>query len=151
MGVEMSSERRAYLSDQAGRRAVAETFIYEVDGKATGTMTLVPPSPESEAWIDGAWAVSLLAVSPQMQGRGIARELFAVLERNAVTAGATLMCLHARRGISNQARLYSGLGYVRDPAGDIDGRPFQEGYVKTLLNGSLQIIDGVQDIPTVRS
>ncbi|MGC1303250.1 MAG: GNAT family N-acetyltransferase [Caulobacteraceae bacterium] len=132
MGVEMSPERRAYLSDQAGRRAFATTLLCEVDGVAAGTVTLVPPSTHSEAWVDGAWDLRLLAVAPGMQGRGIARALLAEAERRVKAAGGMEICLHARRGVPAQARLYPANGYVRDPAGDLDTQPFQEGYRKGL-------------------
>lgn len=137
MGVEMSPEREAYLSNQAGRRMFATSFICEVDGKAAGTITVVPPCAQSEAWLTDAWALRLLAVAPGMQGRGIARALIEVAEGHARAAGAATMCLHARRGITNQARLYSRLDYIRDPVGDIDGQPFQEGYRKPLRAGNL--------------
>jgi predicted N-acetyltransferase YhbS len=132
MGVEMSPERRAYLSDQAARRAFATSFICEIDGRAAGTITAVRPSPQCEAWIDGAWDLRLLAVDPRMQGRGVARALIGEAERWAVKAGATTICLHARRGVAAQAQLYPACGYVRDAAGDIDGPPVQEGYRKSF-------------------
>lgn len=132
MGVEMSAQREAYLRDQSNRRTFASTFLYEVDGEAAGTVTLVPPSSKSEAWIEGAWDLRLLAVDPDMQGRGVARALITYAENRARAAGATAMCLHARRGVASQARLYLGCDYVRDPAGDMDGQPYQEGYHKYL-------------------
>jgi predicted N-acetyltransferase YhbS len=132
MGVEMSAERRAYLSAQASRRAFATAFVYEMRGEIVGTITLTPPSAESEAWLDGAWDLRLLAVDPRAHRQGIATALIAFAERQAAAGGATEICLHARRGIASQARLYSGCGYMRDPAGDLDGPPYQEGYRKRL-------------------
>lgn len=132
MGVEMSSDRERYLRDQAGRRAFATTLVCEVDHEVRATVTLVPPSARSEAWVAGAWDLRLLAVDDGMQGHGIARRLLEAAERHALDAGATAMCLHARRGVDAQARLYLASGYVRDQAGDIDGAPFQEGYRKDL-------------------
>ena len=132
MGVDMSSDRRAYLRDQAGRRVFAETYVYELDGVATGTVTLVPPSVHCEAWIKDAWDLRLLAVDPLMQKRGIARELVVNAEHKAKAAGATTMCLHARRGVPQQACFYLACGYLRDTTGDLDVQPFQEGYRKIL-------------------
>lgn len=132
MGVEMSADRERYLEDQPGRRAYAITFVCVEDDEVLATVTLVPPSTRSEAWVTGAWDLRLLAVDDRMHGRGIASELLAAAERQAVNTGATAMCLHARRGVENQARLYIASGYVRDQAGDIDGEPFQEGYRKDL-------------------
>jgi len=132
MGVEMSPERRSYLSDQAARRAFATSFVCETDGGIVGTITLTPPSSHSEAWLDGAWDLRLLAVDPRMHGRGIATALIDFAEGQALAAGATDICLHARRGVAHQARLYAGRGYARDPAGDLDGPPYQEGYRKRL-------------------
>jgi predicted N-acetyltransferase YhbS len=132
MGVEMSQARRAYLSDQAARRAFATSFVYETDGKVVGTVTLTPPSSHSEAWLAGAWDLRLLAVDPNMHGRGIATTLIDHAEQHALAEGATEICLHARRGIARQARLYVSRGYNRDLAGDLNGPPYQEGYRKRL-------------------
>jgi len=132
MGVEMSSERTGYLKDQAARRMFATCFVYEVVGEIVGTVTIVPPCSHSKAWLSGAWELRLLAVDPQIQGQGIARKLLKFAEQNANAAGARIICLHARRGVSNQARLYLTRGYVRDPSGDLDTHPFQEGYRKDL-------------------
>lgn len=132
MGIEMSPERRSYLSSQSARRAFATSFVYETEAGIAGTITLTPPSSHSEAWLDGAWDLRLLAVDPRMHGQGIATALIAFAEKQAVAAGAIDICLHARRGIANQARLYLGCGYTRDPAGDLDGPPYQEGYRKRL-------------------
>ncbi|WEK41678.1 MAG: GNAT family N-acetyltransferase [Candidatus Sphingomonas colombiensis] len=132
MDVKMSPAREAYLKDQAARRAFATAFVCEIAGEVVGTVTLVPPCPDSEAWISGAWDLRLLAVDPRMQGRGIAGALIEAAEQSASAAGATMMCLHARRGVANQARFYLAGNYVRDPAGDLDTEPFQEGYRKSL-------------------
>ncbi len=132
MGVEMLEERRAYLCDQSGRRSFATTLIYEANGEAAGTITVVPPSSHSEAWIKGAWDFRLLAVDPRLQGHGIARLLLKEAEQRVKRAGATVICLTARRGVPAQARLYTSCGYTRDVAGDIDRQPFQEGYRKHL-------------------
>lgn len=132
MGIEMSQARRAYLSDQAARRAFATSFLYEANGEIVGTITLTPPSRHCEAWLDGAWDLRLLAVDPRAQGHGIATALIDFAEEQAMAAGATEICLHARRGIARQALLYVSCGYKADPAGDLDGPPYQEGYRKRL-------------------
>jgi len=132
MGVDMSPIREAYLKDQKGRRAFATSFICEVDGLPVGTVTLVPPSSRSVAWISGAWELRLLAVDPERRGLGNARKLIGFAEQHAQAAGAAAVCLHARRGVPNQARLYIACDYVRAPAGDLDTEPFQEGYWKRL-------------------
>ena len=132
MGVEMSPQRAAYLSDHANRSSFAMSLIYRADDQIIGTVTLIPPSPRSKAWIQDAWDLQLLAVDPHRQGQGIARALIVEAERQAKAAGTPAICLHARRGISNQARLYLACGYRRDPAGDIDATPFREGYRKNL-------------------
>ena len=132
MGVTMSTQREAYLKDQIGRRAFATTFVYEVDAKLRGTVTLVPPSPDSEAWKAGAWDLRLLAVDPDMQGKGIARKLLQFSEKVAGSAGGTAICLHARKGVESQAALYMACNYIRDRSGDLSTEPAQEGYRKDL-------------------
>ena len=108
------------------------SLIYKTDEQIIGTVTLIPPSLQSEAWIEGAWDLQLLAVDPRKQGQGIARALIDEAEKQAKAAGAPAICLHARRDVSNQARLYLACGYRPDPAGDIDAIPFLEGYRKDL-------------------
>lgn len=132
IGESMSAERRRDLSDQAGRRASAISFVRELDGLVVGTLALTPPSTHSQAWVEGAWYLGLLAVDSHAQGRGIAGSLIRHAERHARAAGATAMCLHARRGIHRQARLYVACGYGRDPVGDLTVQPYQEGYLKVL-------------------
>jgi predicted N-acetyltransferase YhbS len=132
MGVTMSAEREAYLKDQAGRRAFAMSFVGEFQGEVLGTVTLVPPSAHSQAWVDDAWDLRLLAVASHMQGKGIARKLLEFAEQTAREAGAAAICLHARQGVVTQAALYRACDYVRDPAGDLDTLPVQVGYRKDL-------------------
>ena len=132
MGVKMSEDRRSYLIDQATRRRFATSIVYEMDGEIIGTITLTPPSSHCEAWLDGAWDLRLLAVDPRMQGQGIGTALIEFAERQALEAGATEICLHARRGVAHQARFYTACGYERDAVGDLDVQPYQEGYRKRL-------------------
>ncbi len=133
MRLTMSPERRAYLGDQAGRRVFSLCFVGEIDGKAVATVTLTPPSARCDAWIDGAWDLRLLGVDPTAQRQGVARALVDYAERYARDRGGRWLCLHVRRGVAHQARFYHARGYARDPAGDLDGEPYQEGYAKKLV------------------
>ncbi|WP_457349459.1 GNAT family N-acetyltransferase [Sphingomonas sp. UYP23] len=130
--VKMTPERERYLNGHACRSPLSTCFIYEHEGVAMGTVTLTPPSSNSEAWISDAWTLGLLAVDPRRHRRGIARELLHEAQLRARASGATVLCLHARRGVPSQARLYLTCGFVHDPAGDLDGKPLQDGYRKTL-------------------
>ena len=132
MGTQMSPDRERYLKGQADRRHFAKTFVYEVDQRIVATVTLVPPCVQSEAWIDGAWDLRLLAVDAGVQGRGVARSLLKYAEEHASLAGATAMCLHTRRGVRSQSQLYLSCGYLRDPKGDLETDPVQDGYRKPL-------------------
>ncbi len=132
MGVTMSAEREAYLKDQPARREFAMSFVAELQGELVGTVTLVPPSSRSEAWVDKAWDLRLLAVASHMPGKGVARKLLAFAEHTAREAGAVAICLHARQGVATQAALYCACHYVRDTAGDLDTVPVQVGYRKNL-------------------
>lgn len=128
--VTMTEDRKRYLEGQAARRPLSICLIYEADGSAVGTVTLTPPSSNSEAWVPGAWSLGLLAVDPRLHRRGVARALIHEAQRRTSLFGADVICLHARRGVPSQARLYLACGFIHDPAGDIDGDPFQEGYRK---------------------
>lgn len=122
--VEVGEERRRDLRDVAGRRARATVLVAEEAGRVVGTVTMYAPGAEdSEAWIAGAANLRYLAVATDRFGGGLAGALMDAAEGLAREWGATAVCLHARRGVSGVARVYTRRGYRRDPAGDLDLLP----------------------------
>jgi predicted N-acetyltransferase YhbS len=115
------SERLADLRDQAEKRANSTVLVAELNGTVIGTVALYPPgAARSEAWIDGAADLRLLAIAPAFQGRGVSNKLLDAAEDLARAWNVPVICLHTLRGASGVANLYRSRGYTRDQAGDID-------------------------------
>jgi len=117
-------ERLADLRNQSEKRDRATVLVAEVEGAIVGTVAIYPAgAPGSEAWIEGAADLRLLAIHPGFQGQGLSKQLLDAAELRARSWGVSAICLHTRREASGVARLYSGRGYLRDEAGDLDLRP----------------------------
>ncbi len=135
--VVMHAERVADLRNQAEKRMSSTVLVAEIDGRLVGTVALYPwGSPRSEAWIEGAADLRLLATDVLYHRKGLSGPLLDHAERLAREWRVPAVCLHVRRGVSGIARLYMARGYVRDPSGDIDHLPqvFLEAYAHRMLN-----------------
>jgi len=134
-GISYSPERLADLRNQAEKRAHATVFVAETAGRIVGTIALYPAGAAgSEAWIEGAADLRLLALDPEFQGRGLSNQLLDAAEERARSWRVPAICLHTRREAIGVAGLYSRRGYVRDELGDLDLRPvvYLEGHVLRL-------------------
>ncbi len=130
-----SAQRLANLRDQAGRRQSGTVLVGERDGAIFGCVTLYRwGNPKTEAWIEGAANVRMLAVAPAFHGHGLSGVLMDAAEAQARDWQAPAVCLHARDGCDGVARLYRARGYVREPAADFSPMPgvALEGYVLYL-------------------
>ena len=130
-GVVSTPERLADLRNQADKRRDWTVLVAEADGAVVGTVALTRPgAPRSEAWIEGAAGLRLLAVAPSHHGQGLSSALMDEAERIARDWHVPALCLHTRRGAAGLHRLYQARGYIREPAGDIDRLPaiFLEAY-----------------------
>jgi ribosomal protein S18 acetylase RimI-like enzyme len=78
--------------------------------------------------------VRLVAVTPDLRGRGIARALVDECIRRARASGATALGLHSSRSMRAAVRLYERIGFVRDPERDFQppGAELVEGYLLRL-------------------
>lgn len=129
------AQRLANLRDQAGRRLNGTVLVGERGGKIFGSVTLYRwGNPRTEAWIEGAADVRMLAVAPAFHGQGLSGALMDAGEAQAREWRASAVCPHARDGCDGVARLYMARGYRRDPAGDFAPMPnvALEGYVLPL-------------------
>lgn len=152
-GMTMTDDRRAMLTDAAQRSDVVVLVCHEraKDGQTTAppalaTATLVPPtSAHTRAWKTDAlvakaggpepesWELRFLAVHPAAQGKGVAGQLVRAAERYVVSQGSEVVCLHTRRGMDHQERMYSHFGYQREQRQDLTiGEVYLQAYYKIL-------------------
>ncbi|MET0323689.1 MAG: GNAT family N-acetyltransferase [Ilumatobacteraceae bacterium] len=115
---------RDYLADllDTGRHAEAATILVaEADGTVVGTVCLyLEASRTGMNWSTGTAAVRALAVEPGHRGRGTARRLMDECIARAIDAGASTVGLHTASVMTAAVQLYERIGFVRDPARDID-------------------------------
>lgn len=112
------------LRDIADRNAAAEVWVAVDDGAIVGTVTWCPTgSPYGEIAAAGEAEFRMLAVAPQVQGRGVGRALVLACIDRARAEGATAVVLSSATWMTAAHRLYESLGFSRDPSRDWSPRP----------------------------
>lgn len=122
----LSPEYEAELRDVTGRAAVADVLVaVDGDGSILGGLTYIPPgaNPLSEHRETELASIRMLAVAADAQGRGIGRALTEAAMDRARAAGAPGMILHSTWVMTTAHRLYTSLGWVRDPSLDWEPEP----------------------------
>jgi len=118
--------RKAIVRTLDGQGPV-QRIVAELDGEGpVGTVLLFAPSAAAYGQAaDGAsWPeVRLLAVRPQVRGRGVGATLMEACARRACLAGAGAVGLHTMDVMEAAVRLYDRLGYVRTPERDFSPLP----------------------------
>jgi len=112
--------------EEALRRSLADDtgvarIVAELDDRIVGSVALYDPGHAQYTGLDSAasWPeVRLVAVDPDVRGRGVARALVLECVRRARAAGATTLGLHTSQSMHTAQRLYERLGFVRDPDHD---------------------------------
>ena len=109
----------------AERRAVEATLLVATiersDGEpvVVGTVTLAPYGTSyAEIAEPGELEIRMLAVAPEVRGRGIAEDLMRAALRECVTAGARRVVLSTLDAMHTAHRLYGRLGFVAHPGRD---------------------------------
>ena len=90
------------------------SFVAELDGELVGTVTLRPPQKESScAWYlqPGVWTFGQYAVRPDLQGQGLGRRMFDLVEDRARKEGAAELALDTADGAVELQRWYEELGF----------------------------------------
>jgi ribosomal-protein-alanine acetyltransferase len=108
-------EQRAFQTDQFSRRtfrylltrANAISLVYELDDRVVGYCVLLFHTGTSLA------RVYSLAVDPDYQGRGIARELMEAVEAHAIEHSCVALRLEVRVDGAAAINLYERLGYKK--------------------------------------
>ena len=94
-------------------------LVAYVDHVLVGTVTIAPPgTPHADVATEGEWEVRFLAVAADAWGTGVGEALMASCDELARTAGVHNLVLSV---ISNNAaahRLYTRLGFTREPGRD---------------------------------
>lgn len=101
----------------------AEVIVAVLKGELAGSVLLFPP--ESNAYGDlveqASWPqLRLLAVNPDMRGKGIGTMLMEECIQRARQAGATALGLHTGDSMIVALPMYERRGFVRVPALDFD-------------------------------
>ncbi|GAA2515583.1 GNAT family N-acetyltransferase [Pilimelia columellifera] len=115
-----SGDYAATLADVAARTAVAEVLVATDDlGLVLGSVTLTPyGSPLADLARPGEGGFRMLAVDPVAQGRGVGEALVRACVARAVEDGSTAISIFSRDFATDAFRLYSRLGFERDPERD---------------------------------
>lgn len=112
------------------RLSAGEIFVAEEEGTLLGMMAISQDRDESKLTLD------LLAVDPNLQGKGIGRALAAEAEDMARCAGYKTMHLHTVAKYEHLVKLYESLGFEVTHTGPRlkgdDG--FPRAFMKKALN-----------------
>lgn len=114
------------LADVGARAAGNHVFVAvdDVTGQVLGAVTFVlPGSRYAELSRDGEAEFRMLAVDPGAQRRGVARLLVRACLERAASLGCSSMVICTRDFAASAHRLYTSLGFVRQP--DLDWSPVE--------------------------
>lgn len=138
--------------DQAVRTALdtaegAERIVAEQDGRIVGSVMLYPPSSDAYRGVTvraDAPELRLLAVAPEMRGRGIGQALVKECIQRARRMGAGELGLHTSKSMQPAIAMYRRMGFVRAPEQDFQpaGAELVEGYRLSLSEPELDAEDG---------
>ena len=122
----MSPEDRyaRILADAEDRAERAELYIAELAGRIVGTVTVAEHgTPYAEISQSGELEFRMLAVDPEMSGRGIGSALVEFVAGEARRRGHQRVVISVVRGNASAEHLYERLGFVRVPARDWEPVP----------------------------
>ncbi len=129
----------ARLRDATSRATAAELWV-AVDGdRLLGSVTCCPPgSAYREVSRPDEGEFRMLAVDPDFRGTGAGTALAAHCEERAREHGAVGMALSSLAAMTAAHRIYTRLGYARDPARDWSPLPGVElvAFCKVLSRAS---------------
>jgi ribosomal protein S18 acetylase RimI-like enzyme len=107
------------LRDTAGRARHTDVLVATDGERLVGTVTYVPgPGPYAESDDPSTAGIRMLAVVPDLQGRGIGRALVDECVRRARSAGRARIDLLTQPEMTRAHRLYDTFGFERLAAED---------------------------------
>ncbi|HEU0087431.1 MAG TPA: GNAT family N-acetyltransferase [Pseudonocardiaceae bacterium] len=110
----------AELADAAWRARDAELLVAaDPEGALLGTVTVCPPGSRlREISQPGELEFRMLAVAPQVRGRGVGAALVSAVLARAAELDAHRVVLSSAEGMYAAHRLYTRLGFTRLPGRD---------------------------------
>ncbi|MCC6741536.1 MAG: GNAT family N-acetyltransferase [Planctomycetia bacterium] len=126
------------VDDTRKRFAQGQGFVAVADGRFVGTITVRPPSPESEVPLfrdPGTWSFGQFTVAPEWAGRGLGRALHDAALAHAASRGARRMALDTAAPADRLIEMYRRWGYR--VCGEWDWRP-DTNYPSVLMEKVLE-------------
>jgi putative acetyltransferase len=120
----MEAADRAALDDPF-RRVVAaggDVLIVRVGAERVGCVALVPTG-------NGVYELSKMAVTPELQGRGIGRKLLLAAIERARALGATSIFLGSNTKLASAIHLYESVGFAHVAPEQIGPMPYERANV----------------------
>jgi GNAT superfamily N-acetyltransferase len=108
------------LADVGPRSEKATVLVAVEGGVVLGGVTYVPDeaNPYAEGLAEGEAGIRMLAVAPDLQGRGVGRALLDACLTMARAQGRRAVGLHSTTFMTVAHRLYEDVGFVRAPERD---------------------------------
>ena len=122
------------IGDTAKRFSQGVGFVAEVKGRIVGTITVHPPRQNSEVPLyrnTNVWSLSQFGVSPELQGRGIGRQLHDAAIAYAIQHGGEVAALDTAAPANDLIEKYQRWGYRI--VGEYDWRPLTN-YPSVLMS-----------------
>ena len=126
-------------ADTAQRISEGFAFIALINNKIVGTITIKPPSPNSEVEIyrrKDVYSITQFAVHPNHAGQGIGTLLHNAAIQYALERGATTLALDTAEQAYGLIAMYERWGYIR--CGTADWRPFTN-YLSVVMSLDITI------------
>jgi ribosomal protein S18 acetylase RimI-like enzyme len=112
------------VEDTAKRFADGYALIAEADGEYLGTITVIPPQPNSPVALyrdPHTWSISQFAVAPSFKGKGFGKMLHEAALVHARRHGARAIALDTAQPAENLIAMWRAWGYKE--VGTHDWRP----------------------------
>lgn len=127
------------IEDTSQRFSQGIGFVAEVEGRIVGTITVRPPQPNSEVPLyrtPKVWTLSQFGILPELQGRGIGRQLHDAAIAYAVRNGGEVAALDTAAPADDLIEKYRRWGYRI--VGEYDWRPMTN-YPSVLMSRQIGI------------
>jgi GNAT superfamily N-acetyltransferase len=115
-----------------------ERIVAEIDGKIAGSVVLFPANTdayEGNVDVQDYPEIRMLAVSPEMRGKGVASALVAECIQRAKVRGYQAIGLHTGEFMETAMKLYETMGFERLPQYDFE--PADDGIIVKAYRLSL--------------
>jgi GNAT superfamily N-acetyltransferase len=125
------------VEDTARRFKAGHGLIAEANGQIVGTLTVRPPSPDSEVALyrdPTTWTLGQFAVLPSLQGRGIGRRLHDAALDFARSQGGSILALDTAAPATDLIATYRRWGYR--VVGECDWRPHTN-YISVVMSRTI--------------